>query len=228
MSRSALAFFALVVSVPFATPLACGGSEPPPAVPGPTTSSGAEATPITVTSLASSSSSASAMPPAASPSALAAIVTTDPSQLTAIADAAAKAAPAKAHRPGEEKELEKGLVAVATTAAPGMKPEGEIASGTLKEGEHLTWSVTMTPGKCYAVVGYSPSGEVQDLDLHLLAPPFFSMLAGEDVSDDNAPVVGGGPNPMCPVAAVKLPYKVDIASQKGAGRAAVQLFSKAK
>jgi hypothetical protein len=168
------------------------------------------------------------LPPAASPSALAAIVTTDPSQLTAIADAAAKAAPAKAHHPGEEKDLEKGLVAVAAAAAPGMKPDGEIASGALKEGEHLTWSVTMAPGKCYAVVGYSPTGEVQDLDLHLLAPPFFSMLAGEDVSDDNAPVVGSGPNPMCPVAAVKLPYKLDIAAQKGAGRAAVQLFSKAK
>jgi hypothetical protein len=107
-----------------------------------------------------------------------------------------------------------------------MKPDGAMATGVLKEGEHLEWSLKMPPGKCYAVVGFSPTGEIKDLDLHLLSPPFFSSIAGEDVSDDNAPVVGGGPNPMCPVAAVDLPYKVDIMAQKGAGHAAVQLFSK--
>ena len=107
-----------------------------------------------------------------------------------------------------------------------MKPDGAMATGTLKEKGHLEWSLSMAPGKCYAIVGFSPTGEIKDLDLHLLSPPFFSMLAGEDTTDDNAPVIGSAPNPMCPVVAVALPYKVDIAAQKGAGHAAVQLFSK--
>ncbi len=233
--------FALIACVPFAVTLvfACGGSGPPPAVSPPTTSSGTPSASVVVTNLAAgpsvgaSGASASAAPPAslpplpsASAAAPAAILTTDPAQLSAIAAAAASATPARTGASGELAELRKGLAATAAKAAPGMKADGSLASGTLKEGEHLGWSVTLAPGKCYAVVGFSPNGEIRDLDLHLLSPPFFSMLAGEDTTDDNTPVVGSSPNPMCPVAAVTLPYRVDIAAEKGAGRAAVQLFSK--
>ena len=76
---------------------------------------------------------------------LAAILTTDAAQLAAIASAAASAAPAKAQPAGAGGDLEKGLTAIALKAAPGMKPEGALASGTLKEGDHLGWSVTMFP-----------------------------------------------------------------------------------
>jgi hypothetical protein len=124
--------------------------------------------------------------------------------------------------------MAKGLAGVAAKMAPGMKPEGSIATGTLKEGDHLDWPLSLAPGKCYAIVGYSPSGEIGDLDLRLLVPPFYASITGEDETDDNTPVVGGGPNPMCPVVASPLPYKLDITSQKGAGHAAVQLFSKTK
>jgi hypothetical protein len=109
-----------------------------------------------------------------------------------------------------------------------MKPEGLVATGVLKEGDHYVWPLSLPPGKCYAIVGWSPTGEVQDLDLHLLAPPFFSSITGEDVTDDNMPVVGGGPNPMCPVTASPMPYKLDITAQKGGGHAAVQVYSKTK
>ena len=225
--------FALIALAPFGAVFACGGSQPPPAVAPPTTSSSTPASSVVVTNTtpsaaASPASSAPAPLTSASAAALAAILTTDAAQLAAIASAASSAVAAKTQPAGAGGELEKGLTAIALKAAPGMKPDGALASGTLKEGEHLGWSVTMAPGKCYAIVGYSPSGEILDLDLHVLAPPFFSMLAGEDVSDDNAPVVGGSPNPMCPVVPVNMPYKVDITAQKGAGRAAVQLFSKAK
>jgi hypothetical protein len=224
--------FALLALAPFGAVFACGGQETPPAVSPPTTASGAPSSSVMVTnSTPSAPPVVSAAPdpaplPSASAAALAKILTTDPSQLAAIAAAAASASPAKTEPAASVSELAKGLVAVALKAAPGMKPEGAIATGKLKEGDHMEWSVTLAPGKCYAIVGYSPSSEIQDLDLHLLSPPFFTLLAGEDTSDDNAPVVGSTPNPMCPVEAVKLPYKVDVASQKGAGRAAVQLFSK--
>jgi hypothetical protein len=179
---------------------------------------------------AASAASAATPPPAplpaASAAALATILTTDPTQLAAIASAAASASSAKMESPNAASGLSKGLAAIALKGAPGMKPEGQVATGTFKEGDHLEMSVTLAPGKCYAVVGYSPSGEIQDLDLHLLTPPFFTFMAGEDTTDDNAPVIGSAPNPICPVVPVKLPYKVDIFAQKGAGHAAVQLFSK--
>jgi hypothetical protein len=235
MSRSRMTpVLALIALAPFGAAFACGGAEPSPAVAPPTTSSATPATSVEVTNVASSASapaSASAAPaplPSASAAALATILTTDPAELAAIASSTAGATAAKTQPASgsASTELGKGLAAIALKAAPGMKPEGMLASGTLKEGEHLGWSVTLTPGKCYAVVGFSPSGEIKDLDLHLLSPPFFSMLAGEDTTDDNAPVVGSAPNPMCPVVPVKLPYKVDITAQKGAGRVAVELFSK--
>jgi hypothetical protein len=235
MSRSRMASVLAVIAIaPFGAAFACGGAEPPPVVSPPTTSSSTPATSVAVTNVSSPGSAAttasSAPPPlpSASAAALATILTTDPSELAAISASAAgataaKTQPASATASGE---LAKGLAAIALKAAPGMKAEGMLASGTLKEGEHLGWSITLAPGKCYAIVGFSPSGEIKDLDLHLLSPPFFAMLAGEDTTDDNTPVVGSAPNPMCPVVAVQMPYKVDITAQKGTGRAAVELFSK--
>jgi hypothetical protein len=202
---------ALVAVAPFVAVAACGGSEPPAASP-------SSPPPPPTASVASPAPSGSA------PS-LASIVTTDGTQVAAIASAAASAPPPSG---AASKDLETGLAAVAAKSAPGMTAEGPIASDQLKEGGHLAWTVTMKPGKCYAIVGYSPKGEIVDLDLHLLAPPLYMMLSGEDETDDNTPVVGKAPNPMCPMLDVGMPYKVDLHAQKGAGKAAVQLFSKNK
>jgi hypothetical protein len=226
---------ALIAVAPFAATavLACGGSDtPPPATPvSPATSAPPTESASPATSAAPSSSgpaTAASAAPSASANPLATILTTDPAQLAAIAAAAANAAAPKTQPAGSNKELESGLVASAAKVAPGMKPDGDLAAGTLKEGERLAWSVTMSPGKCYAIVGWSPKGEIKDLDLHVLGPPLYTMLTGEDETDDNAPVVGRTPNAMCPILEVGMPYKVTLTAEKGAGRAAVQLFSKAK
>jgi hypothetical protein len=67
---------------------------------------------------------------------------------------------------------------------------------------------------------------VKDLDLYLLLPP--GILSGQDTTDDNAPVIGGPPQPMCPVATTPVTYKLDVVADQGAGEVAVQLYSKAK
>jgi hypothetical protein len=233
MPRSALVLAIFALS-PFAAVVACGSDPPPPAVAPPTTASSAAAggsvlvSNTTPAPSAAPADSSSASPPPASAAALAAILTVDPSQVAAIASAAASAPAPKTGPQGSARDLEKGLASVASKAAPGMKPEGLVATGVLKEGDHYVWSLSLPPGKCYAIVGWSPAGEIQDLDLHLLAPPFFSSITGEDVTDDNMPVIGGGPNPMCPVTASPMPYKLDITAQKGAGHGAVQVYSKTK
>jgi hypothetical protein len=235
--RSTLPLALLGVTV-LAVPLACGGSDKGanvPVNPGPSATAVASATPtgdpsasasVSATPSATASASASAAPSGSVPS-LSDILTTDPAKVEAIAKAAALAATAKMQALGSLPAVEAGLKATAAKTAPGMQPDGELAQGDLKEGEHLTMMVTLQPGKCYAIVGYSPpGGGVKDLDLRLLAPPFYAMLAGEDVTDDNAPTIGKTPNPMCPVIPVGIPYKVDIASEKGAGKVGVMLFSK--
>ena len=109
-----------------------------------------------------------------------------------------------------------------------MKPEGQLARGKLAAGGHLSFAVSLTPGKCYALVGYAAPNTVKNLDLNLLAPPLYDVLAGQDGSDDNAPVLGKAPDPMCPATPLELSYKVDIVARAGAGNVGVQLYSKAK
>jgi hypothetical protein len=64
--------------------------------------------------------------------------------------------------------------------------------------------------------------------LNLLAPPFYVTLAGQDLTHNNTPAIGGSPNPMCPVIAFPLQYKLDVFARSGGGAVAVQLFSKSK
>jgi hypothetical protein len=92
----------------------------------------------------------------------------------------------------------------------------------VKEKGHLQTEVTLSPGKCYSILGYSR--RVKDLDLYLFVPP--GVLSAQDITDDNTPVVGGPPQPMCPLSATPIRYVLDIFADTGAGDVAVQLYSK--
>ena len=76
---------------------------------------------------------------------------------------------------GDATEL--GLKALALKSAPGMQPEGDELKQTLAEGQHAVMIVTLQAGKCYSLLGFSAPGGVKDLDLNLLAPPFYVTLA---------------------------------------------------
>lgn len=109
-----------------------------------------------------------------------------------------------------------------------MQPEGSELKQPLTEGQHAVTMVTLQAGKCYTIVGFSPAGGVKDLDLNLLAPPLYMTLAGQDMTHNNSPTIGGSPTPMCPVIAFPLQYKLDIFARSGSGQVAVQLYSKTK
>jgi hypothetical protein len=121
-----------------------------------------------------------------------------------------------------------GLKLLAVRVAPGMQPEGDELKQTLTEGQHAVMMVTLQAGKCYSIVGFSPPGAVKDLDLNLLAPPLYMTLAGQDLTHNNTPTIGLAPNPMCPVIAFPLQYKLDVFAKSGSGQVAVQLYSKNK
>ncbi len=99
------------------------------------------------------------------------------------------------------------------------RPDGD---STLKEKQELQADITLQPGKCYSIVGFSK--KVKDLDLYLFVPP--GILSGQDLSDDNRPVIGGPPQPLCPVSSAPITYKLGIVADSGAGDIAVQLYSK--
>jgi len=187
----------------------------PPAPPPPTT--GAPPLP----------SSPSQAPPSTPPTPLA---PTDPNTLQGIIQGIQGALQGQLVAPGAMPAdlTDAGLKLHAAHVAPGMQPDGSELKQNLTEGQHAVMMVTLQAGKCYTIAGFSPLGGVKDIDLNLLAPPFFLTLAGQDLTHNNTPVIGASPSPMCPVIAFPLQYKLDVFARSGSGQVAVQLYSKNK
>jgi hypothetical protein len=120
-----------------------------------------------------------------------------------------------------------------TTAAPKLAPkmekEGAPGRATLKEGEHFAMMITLAPNRCYTIVANSPPGSVEKLDVKLYGPPLFNIEAGKSgANDKNMPVIGKGTTALCPIIPIAVPYKLDVAATKGAGRIGVQVFARNK
>jgi hypothetical protein len=154
---------------------------------------------------------------------------TDPNSLQGILNGLSGALGGQMVTPGSlaGDVTDAGLKLLATRAAPNMQPEGNELKQSLTEGQHAVMMVTLQAGKCYTIVGFSPPGGVKNLDLNMLAPPYIS-LAGQDLTHNNTPTIGGAPSPMCPVIMIPLEYKLDVFAQSGSGPVAVQLYSKTK
>jgi len=224
-----LVLCALVGAGAVPTLLACGGSNKPAETEGePSENKSLDepaASPSSALATPSDSASASAAP-SDTTAPLAQVLVTDSTQIQKIYDAA-NAAPAATPKPQGAKgndPLARGVRAVSRKLPAGMAPDGPLAMGSIKEKQHLQTDITLQPGKCYSIVGYSK--KVKDLDLYLLLPP--GILSAQDLTDDNKPIIGGPPQPMCPVASTPVTYKLDIYADSGSGDVAVQLFSKGK
>lgn len=121
------------------------------------------------------------------------------------------------------------LKVAAAKDAAGMTAEGAPGRGSLKEGDHTSLVFTMQPGRCYTIIGYSPPGQVSNLELKTLAPPLYTLEAGRSGgSDKNLPIVGRGKAAQCPVIPLPVSYRIDATAKKGGGRVGIQVFSKAK
>jgi hypothetical protein len=157
--------------------------------------------------------------------ALAEVLVTDPGEVQKIFDAAGAApkASTKANGVTGPGPLAKGVRELAKTAATGMKADGPLITGKLEEKKNARSEVTLKPGKCYSIIGYSP--KITDLDLYLLLPP--GVLSGQDTTDDGKPVIAKAPDAMCTVGKTPVKYLLDIVADQGAGEFAVQVYSKA-
>lgn len=155
---------------------------------------------------------------------LATVLVTDPAEVQRIFDSA-KSAPKATTKPNGVAgpgPLAAGVRDSAKTAASGMKADGPLVTGKLEEKKNLRTEITLRPGRCFTIVGYS--AKVTDLDLYLLLAP--GVLSGQDTTDDNKPVIGKTPDAMCPVFKSAVKYTLDIVADQGAGEFAVQLYSK--
>ncbi len=130
---------------------------------------------------------------------------------------------------GNDQAIDAAITAAAAKLAPKMDREGQPGRATLKEGEHFGMLVTMSPGRCYTIIGFSPAGNVTQLDLKLMAPPLYNIESGRSgANEKNQPVIAKGASAMCPVLPLPVAYKIDAAATKGSGRIGVQVFSRNK
>jgi hypothetical protein len=203
-----------------------GGQTKPAATGGETTETSALPEPAVIATASAAPADSSSAATNDAPSPLAQVLTTDPGQIQKVFQSATAAPAATLKQNGATggDPLAKGIRDAAKKLTAGMQPDGPLAMGSIKEKQHLQTDVTLAPGKCYSIVGYSK--KVKDLDLYLLLPP--GILSGQDLTDDNKPIIGGPPQPMCPVADKAVTYKLDIFADSGGGDVAVQLFSKGK
>jgi hypothetical protein len=89
--------------------------------------------------------------------------------------------------------------------------------------------VTMAPGRCYTFVAFSPPGQVTQLELKLMTPPFYNVeAASSGKTDKNMPVIGKGTASQCPVSPIAVPYRLDAIATQGAGRVGIYVFSRSK
>lgn len=129
---------------------------------------------------------------------------------------------------GVDAALDAAIVAQAAKDAPGMTSEGQVGHETLAQNGHFGMLVTMQPGRCYTVIAMSAPLQVSELDVKLLMLPLNIEAGRSPATDKNPAVLGKGKAATCPISPIAVPYKIDVAARKGAGRIAVAVFSKAK
>lgn len=143
---------------------------------------------------------------------------------------AATGAPTAAPTQGAQDAIVGALIApLGAKYAPGMTAMGAPFTANMTEGQHASTMITMQAGTCYTVVGVSPPGVgVKSLNLSLLAPPFYTVSAGQSSGNTNESTIGAGKNPTCPIVPLPVQYKLDIFAKSGSGPVAVQVYSKPK
>jgi len=146
----------------------------------------------------------------------------------------AGAAPIPSATPMTDQALDVALDALVTAAAaknaPKMAEEGTPGRQMMKEGDHFAMMINLQPNRCYTIIATALPGTVVQLDSKLFAPPFYSGAdAGHSApADKSTPIIGKGTAALCPIVPLAVPYKLDVAATKGAGRIAVHVYSRAK
>jgi hypothetical protein len=200
---------AIVVTLASVAAFACSSQKPnPPITPTVSTDAGADTGPVVV---------ADAGAPV------------DAGAVAVVPDAGATTTVGSPAEALVDNAIDLAMTAAATKAAPKMDKDGAPSHATLAEGGHFSMMINLAPNRCYTIIAHSPTGAVSQLDLKLYGPPFFNVEAGKSAtSDKNTPVIGKGAQALCPIIPLQVPYKVDVAATKGAGRIGVQVYARNK
>lgn len=107
-----------------------------------------------------------------------------------------------------------------TQFAANMQPVMPLTRGTLAEHSNQDYQVTITPGRCYKIIGVGGVGVI-DLDLKLFDPN--GTQVDQDIATDNYPVIGlNQQRPLCPQTGGS--YRLRVEMYQGSGEFGVQVF----
>lgn len=117
----------------------------------------------------------------------------------------------------------------AQKAMPGAKPLGPALAGNFQTGQCLETTITVSPGKCYSVVGVGlPT--LQNLDLALVPaiaiPGVPPAVAAADKSVGSTAVLGEAPSCFKWALPVSGTMKLVMTASAGQGVAAAQVYEK--
>lgn len=109
---------------------------------------------------------------------------------------------------GELAPIEQGIANKAKSDARGMVAEGSVMSARLQAGGHAQASFSLSPGKCYAFVGFGGIG-VLDFQINLLtAPPLPPQVLAQSAAGRADPTLG--PNEQCVSNPYPMPMVVNV------------------
>lgn len=121
------------------------------------------------------------------------------------------------------------LTALAGDKVKGMKPQGDAFAGQFTTGQTLEQTVTLEPGKCYAVIGASLPGGVTELDIKLVSqplPPLPPVVLAQDQTTGPNAVVGGSDSCFRNALPAPIPGKVIVTATGGQGISGAQIYVK--
>ncbi len=115
----------------------------------------------------------------------------------------------------------------ANTEAPGMQKDGPIVAGNFQEGQSMEGAFMFQPGKCYTLVGAGAGVSQLDLEIQYVTPlPGLTPSIGKSSQRGSQASIGGKTNCLRPISPFPAQAKFIVRAGKGAGLAAVQLYSK--
>jgi hypothetical protein len=126
---------------------------------------------------------------------------------------------------GQLGPIEQGIKSKASSAAPGMKPDGQMLSANLTQDGHAEGTLTLQPGSCYTVIGFGGFG-VFDYQINLIsappAPP--QILAQSTIGVD--PVAAAGDQCFRNPGPAAMVVKLDMHLIRGQGLVGAQAYKK--
>jgi len=126
---------------------------------------------------------------------------------------------------GELGPIQQGIKSKAASAAPGMKPDGQMLSAKLMQDGHAEGTITLQPGSCYTLVGFGGFG-VFDYQINLISAPPAAPQVHAQSTNGVDPVAAAGDQCFRNTGPAPMVVTLDMHLIRGQGLVGAQAYKK--